>query len=182
MAFLRPSTGFSMPWERTSSLSSQKGWFIHYVAAHHLRLGSRPLLLVHMLPFTAQEWCSYKGSHSVTNDQLLLVVLWCLHCRNKGSSTRIICSWIALFFSAQWAWYSPSSPLHAHPALSQGPEIPPPAQVGSSICQSWTSCWLSEWPATLNAKQNSHGRTLLFFLRNANLLKHFEDICCQMHV
>lgn len=56
MAFLHPSTGCSqMPRERTPPSSSQKGWFIHNVAAHHLRLGSRPLLLVHMLPFTAQS-------------------------------------------------------------------------------------------------------------------------------
>lgn len=161
MAFLHPSTRCSQchAWGHCHLPHRKAGSPI--MVAHHLRLGSRPLLPVHMLPFTAKKWISDKGSHCVTNDQLLLVGVWCLRCRNKVLPPESSVLGLLHSFQLSGPDILPIAPLHAHSAPSLGPEIPPPAQAGSSIRQCGTSCWLSVWPAPQRLSKNSHGRTLL---------------------
>lgn len=72
--------------------------------------------------------------------------LWCLHFRNKVSSTKMVCYCIpqsVFYFLARSAKYYFSYSLNTHLALSWEPKIPPRmTRLVLPLAQSWTS-WLT---------------------------------------
>lgn len=159
----------------------KKGLFISLKSKRQSSRQS-PLSTMHV-SFLICKWQSNRSSNSVANDWLLLVSSQCLHFRNEDLSTKTSCYCISLSlpFSSACQKLFPR-PLGcktwSKPRARNSTED---GQAGSSTMKNLNKLLTSCITHLLNGKWKCVSQNSLL-LRNANTLKHFENIRRQMNV